>query len=329
MQIMGERKSTESQQTEKVRPQDLERIIMFDGVAIENIFSLLERCPITEIAKDEVLITEGDKHTECYLILSGTVRIHLGSPDSDAISKLGAGESVGELTLLDGKAASAFVIADEPCRLLVLREDIFWSLINASHNFARNLIILLSRRMRGSNATISDSVTRQHEYRRTSVIDELTGLHNRRWMRDILDRQMKRSQMNNEPLSLLMLDIDHFKKVNDNFGHLAGDQVIRAVAQKMMINVRPTDLLVRFGGEEFIIVLPMTDLAGARIVAERICRSVRQAQIVDGVGNRLPPVTISIGIAQMTEDESQDSLIERADQVMYKAKNNGRDRVEV
>jgi diguanylate cyclase (GGDEF)-like protein len=182
--------------------------------------------------------------------------------------------------------------------------------------------------MRGSNATIVDSVTRQHEYRRNSVIDELTGLHNRRWMQDILGRQIKRSQMNGDPLSLLMLDIDHFKSVNDNYGHLAGDQVLRAVAQKLMINVRPTDLLVRFGGEEFIIVLPMTELAGARIVAERICASVRQAQIVDGVGEKLPPVTISIGIAQMATDESQDNLIERADQVLYKAKNNGRDRVE-
>ena len=326
---MSNRQQTEIPQPEKVRLQDLERIIMFDGVDIENHFSLLERCPITEIAKDDILITEGDKHTECYLILSGVVRIHLGSPASEAISKLGVGESVGELALLDGKRASAFVIADEPCRLLVLREEIFWSLINASHNFARNLIILLSRRMRGSNVTISDGVTRQHEYRRTSVIDELTGLHNRRWMQDILDRQMRRSQMNNEALSLLMLDIDHFKQVNDNFGHLAGDQVIRAVAQKMTINVRPTDMLVRFGGEEFIVVLPMTDLAGARIVADRICTSVRQAQIVDSLGNKLPRVTISIGIAQMDEGESQDNLIERADRVMYKAKNNGRDRVEI
>lgn len=325
---MGERKNTENRQTEKVRIQDLQRVIMFDGVTLENVVSLLEDCIIMQVAKDEILITEGDKHTECYLILSGTVRVHLGSPDSEAISKLGVGESVGELALLDGKGASAFVVADEACRLLVLHEDVFWSLINASHNFARNLIILLSRRMRGSNATISDGVTSQHEYRRTSVMYELTGLHNRRWMRDILDRQMKRSQMNNEALSLLMLDIDHFKRVNDNFGHLAGDQVIRVVAQKMVINVRPTDLLVRFGGEEFIIVLPMTDLAGARIVAERVCRSVRQAQVVDGVGNRLPPVTISIGIAQMAENESQDSLIERADQVMYKAKKNGRDCVE-
>jgi diguanylate cyclase (GGDEF)-like protein len=312
----------------KVCIQDFERIIMFDGVALENVFGLLENCPIRQVASNEVLITEGSDRKECYLILSGSLRIHLGSPDSDAISRLGVGESVGELALLDGKSASAFVVADEPCQLLVLHEDIFWSLINASHNFARNLIILLSRRMRGSNATIFDGVVRQHEYRRTAVVDELTGLHNRRWMHEILDRQMKRSQMNHEPLSLLMLDIDHFKSINDNFGHLAGDQVIRAVAQKMMVNVRPTDLLVRFGGEEFIVVLPLTDLAGARIVAQRICASVRHAKIVDGSGNELPSTTISIGIAQMTANESQDNLIERADQIMYKAKSNGRDRVE-
>jgi diguanylate cyclase (GGDEF)-like protein len=325
---MDQHMQTEIPETGKVSMQDFERIIMFDGVAIESVFGLLENCPIRQIARDEILITEGSDRNECYLILSGSLRIHLGSPDSDAISRLGAGESVGELALLDGKRASAFVVADEPCRLLVMREDIFWSLINASHNFARNLIILLSRRMRGSNATIFDGVVRQHEYRRTAIVDELTGLHNRRWMHDVLDRQMKRSQMNNEALSLLMLDIDHFKNVNDNYGHLAGDQIIRAVAQKMMLNVRPTDLLVRFGGEEFIVVLPMTNLESAKIVAKRICTSVRQAHIVDGAGDTLPPVTISIGVAQMTAGESQDSLIDRADQVMYMAKNNGRDRVE-
>jgi len=314
--------------TGRVCMQDLQRIIMFDGVALESIFGLLENCPIRQVAEDEILITEGSDRKECYLILAGALRIHLGSPDSDAISTLGVGESVGELALLDGKSASAFVIADEPCQLLVLQEDIFWSLINASHNFARNLIILLSRRMRGSNATIFDGVVRQHEYKRTAIVDELTGLHNRRWMKDVLGRQMKRSQMNSEALSLLMLDIDHFKSVNDNYGHLVGDQVLRAVALKMMVNVRPTDLLIRFGGEEFIVVLPMTDLAGARIVAERICTSVRQAQITDGCGKILPLVTISIGIAQMAADESQDSLIERADKVLYKAKKNGRNRVE-
>ena len=325
---MEKRSQPEKPESRTICKQDLERLYLFEGVALDNVIGLLENCPIKQISKDEVLIAEGDRLTECYLILSGMLRIHLGTSDSEAISKLGAGESVGEISLLDGEGASAFVVADNPGRLLVIQDGIFWSLINASHDFSRNLIFLMSRRMRDNNVTIFDGIERQQEYKRSAIIDELTGLHNRRWLMDILSRQMKRSQFNQEALSLLMIDIDHFKKVNDNFGHLAGDQVIRSVAQTMMNNVRPTDLLARFGGEEFIVVLPMTDLACARIVADRICAAVRQLDTVGGSGEKLPQVTISIGIAQMATDELLDDLIERADQAMYKAKENGRDRVE-
>ena len=289
---------------------------------------MLEHCPIRQVSQGEIIIAEGHARKECYLILSGVLRVHLDSPDSTEISLLRAGESVGEISMLDAKPASAFVVADEDSRLLVLPEEIFWSLVNVSHDFAQKLLYLLAKRMRDSNAALSDSVRRQHEYKRNATLDELTGLHNRRWMQEMVARQIKRCQFSGSPLSLLMMDIDHFKSVNDNFGHLAGDQVLRKVAWTMMSNLRPTDLLARYGGEEFLAALPDTDLAGARIAAESMCIAIRQATTENGEDDGLPPTTVSIGIAEMQPDQSFDDLIECADRAMYRAKKNGRDRVE-
>jgi len=313
---------------DKLDPRDLEGQSLFEGVAFDKLIGLLEYCPIRHVVSDEIVIAEGDTRKECYLILSGALRVHLGSPDSGEITLLRAGESVGELSLLDGKPASAFVVADQDSRLLVLPEDIFWSLVNISHDFAQRLLYLLATRMRDSNVVLSDSIRRQQEYKRNATIDELTGLHNRRWMHDIVERQIKRCQRNGEPLSLMMIDIDHFKSVNDNFGHLVGDQVLRSVAWTLMNNVRPTDLLARYGGEEFMAVLPGTELAGACTAAESLCAAVCQAIDVAGEGEALPRTTVSIGVAQMQPDQSFDELVASADRALYRAKNNGRNRVE-
>lgn len=313
---------------EKLLPRDLEGQSLFKGVAFDKLIGLLEYCTVRTVTPGEVVIAEGSTHKECYLILSGALRVHLGSLDSDKISLLRAGESVGEISILDGKPASAFVVADEESRLLVLPEDIFWSLVNVSHDFAQRLLYLLASRLRDSNATLSDSIRHQQEYKRNATLDELTGLHNRRWMHDMVERQIKRSRINGEPLSLLLIDIDHFKSINDNFGHLVGDQVLRTVAWTLMNNLRPTDMLARYGGEEFVAVLPGSNLAGARIAAESMCAAVRQITDDAGEGEALPPTTVSIGVAQIQPGQSFTDLVESADRAMYRAKHKGRNRVE-
>lgn len=325
---MKQSTSAAGMDSDKLLPQDLEIQSLFKGIAFDKLIGLLEFCPVRHVTKGEMIIAEGDNRKECYLILSGGLRVHLDSPDSEVISLLHAGESVGEISMLDAKKASAFVVADEDSRLLVLPEDIFWSLVNVSHDFAQRLLYLLATRMRDSNAALSESVRRQNEYKRNATLDELTGLHNRRWLNEMVARQITRSQFGSKPLSLLLIDIDHFKSVNDNYGHLAGDEVLRNVAEIMMNYLRPTDLLARFGGEEFMVALPDTDLVGARIAAETMCAAVRNTTIENSEHGVLPPVTVSIGVAELLPDQSFDSLVESADRAMYLAKKNGRNRVE-
>jgi two-component system cell cycle response regulator len=161
-----------------------------------------------------------------------------------------------------------------------------------------------------------------------AVTDQLTGLHNRRYMSGQLDALMRRANQGGEPVALLVIDIDHFKKVNDSFGHDVGDEVLSEFAVRLASNVRAIDLPVRHGGEEFVVVMPDTDLEDARRIAERIRLHVAGAPFRVMGGRELLSVTISIGVASSAgAKDTSNALIKRADEAVYEAKSRGRNRV--
>ncbi len=161
-----------------------------------------------------------------------------------------------------------------------------------------------------------------------AVTDALTGLHNRRYMAGQLQGFVSRSALGGEPVSVLVLDIDHFKAVNDGFGHDAGDEVLREFAVRLATNVRAVDLPCRLGGEEFVVVMPGTDMEDARRIAERIRRDVGSTPFRVMGGRELLTVTISIGVAACTgPGDTPEALLKRADEGVYEAKAAGRDRV--
>ncbi len=161
-----------------------------------------------------------------------------------------------------------------------------------------------------------------------AVTDQLTGLHNRRYMTGQLEALMRRSAAGGEPVAVLVIDIDHFKKVNDSFGHDVGDEVLREFAVRLASNVRAIDLPVRHGGEEFVVVMPDTDLEAARRIAERIRLHVAGSPFQVMNGEELLTVTISIGVAASCgPQDSPHALVKRADEAVYVAKAQGRNRV--
>jgi diguanylate cyclase (GGDEF)-like protein len=164
------------------------------------------------------------------------------------------------------------------------------------------------------------------EIYRMTIIDGLTQVHVKRYLLEQLDKELMRARRHARDLSFLMLDIDHFKKINDRHGHLAGDYVLKEVARLLSQRIRRDETLARYGGEEFAIVLPETTLEGARALAEGLRERVEQSRFA--FQGEIIRVTISIGGAMVDEsDRTSLDLIQRADDKLYEAKRAGRDRV--
>jgi len=168
----------------------------------------------------------------------------------------------------------------------------------------------------------------REELERLANFDPLTGLYNRQAILGKLHELINRAKRYKEDFSLSMLDIDHFKKVNDRYGHLTGDEVLEKIAALIRRNIRDTDIAGRYGGEEFIIILPQADLSSAMVVAERIRNIIENAEMKESAGNVFA-ITVSQGLSSWEQGEDVHSLISRADEALYKAKENGRNRVEI
>ena len=164
------------------------------------------------------------------------------------------------------------------------------------------------------------------EVQRLAVTDSLTGLYNRGAFFERARQEFSRSERYKDPLSLIMLDVDHFKRINDRFGHAAGDKALQVIAGLCISTTRVADLSGRYGGEEFVILLPETDIEGAEKMARRLCEEIRGGVIQSERGEIR--VTVSVGVAQVSpEVRDLDELLDFTDQAMYRAKQGGRDRV--
>ena len=197
-----------------------------------------------------------------------------------------------------------------------------WSLMDASP-VARNLLFLLARRVRHGDDLLITSQQLQRQYEHYSTTDALTGLYNRRWLNRTLERQVERSQRDQSDLALLVIDVDSFKGYNDGQGHVAGDHALYTVAQTVRESLRPGEIIARFGGDEFVAVLPDTDISGGLAVGERLRKAIAEAEVRATDGSPLPGMTISVGVAQITPEDTAEKLIEAADRALYNAKRAG------
>jgi diguanylate cyclase len=186
----------------------------------------------------------------------------------------------------------------------------------------------LEERLTLSKNEISNLQQSLEAIRAESLTDPLTGLGNRKYFDRMIDMAVQTALANDEPLSLLMFDIDHFKSFNDSYGHLTGDQVLRLVGMSLKQTIKGQDITARYGGEEFAVVLPNTALRQALTVADHIRRAVMAKELKKkSTGEILGRVIISVGVSMLKPGDDTDALIERADGCLYAAKRNGRNRV--
>ncbi len=191
-----------------------------------------------------------------------------------------------------------------------------------------NKNIELESMLENAKKEIADLQQSLHIVRAESLTDALTNLPNRKAFDRAIDKAISGVQGTNRPLSLLVLDVDHFKRFNDQYGHTTGDQVLRLIGGILSTDVRHGDHPARYGGEEFAVILPGTSREAAVVVAEKIRRAVASKELVRrGSGEVLGKVTVSVGVAEHLRGESAEAFIHRADKGLYQAKASGRNRV--
>ncbi len=188
----------------------------------------------------------------------------------------------------------------------------------------------LEERLSQSSMMMGELKRDMERIRRQAITDGLTGLANRTAFDEQIGRITREAKRNSEVFSIIMIDIDHFKAFNDDYGHQIGDQVLRLVAMSLINGVKGQDMAARYGGEEFVLILPDTNENAAAAVAENLRKSIEKKEVLNrATGDNLGQITVSLGVAQYYGDANADELISRADKALYASKNKGRNQVTV
>ncbi|MFZ6817238.1 GGDEF domain-containing protein [Undibacterium sp. Ji22W] len=290
----------------------------------------LDSCPVVRVKSGEIVLDSHSSGACLYVVLSGTLALSSNTARrqlENASTQYFAGECVGEISVLDEEASTATIAAMTDAELLLIDAVVMWRLIDEANGVARNLLQLLSFRIRTTNAQLRNRQKVGEFYRQLSMVDGLTGLHNRSWLNTQLPGLIENAHATETELSIIMLDLDHFKKFNDQFGHVMGDEALQAASRVVSAGLRPSDFAARYGGEEVIIILPNTSKESALIVAERLCDRIRHTQIFKDNTKPMPHITASLGLATLSAGQDGLAVIATADAALYRAKERGRDQV--
>ena len=307
-------------------PYTIRDLQLFRDADTPAVAALLAACPVVKVAQGEPV--EDGLRARLYVVLSGSLGVQPATAAGEGeVQRILPGESVGEQSVLDDAANLDAITALEDSELLVVEPALVWRLIDEGNGVARNLLRLLSFRIRAANALLRRRQKLGEFYRQLSLNDALTGLYNRAWLNDMLPKLATRARQDGAPLSLVMIDLDHFKRFNDTHGHLAGDTALCTAAATIRAALRPTDYAVRYGGEEMMAILPHTSRDLAVLVAERLCDRVRAAIVFDDMRLPLPHITGSFGVATLDAGQDERALVAMADAALYRAKESGRDRI--
>jgi diguanylate cyclase (GGDEF)-like protein len=300
---------------------------LFQQVDINAIAMLLNSCAYHQLMPGDTLIESGAHNHTLFLVLTGQLRVYAGGRDLPANAMLEAGDCAGEMSFIDGERSSALVLAATPSELLAIPHERMWELIEVAPLIARNLLAILTGRVRNNNLTLVTTQSRTLEFEQASSVDPLTGLHNRRWIDDAFMRMIRRCRNDALPVCLLLVDVDQFARINDRNGFLTGDSALKRIARTLAESLRPQDLIGRYGGDEFVVLLPQTKLPVAQGIAGGLGGLVVEADI------QVPPsrevMTISCGVVPVRAEDTLDGAFARAEQALQRAKENGRNRAEI
>lgn len=302
---------------------------LFHNVDDPCVAKLLADCKVVRVGAGQQI--DNGAGARLYVVLRGALELmqpdlHGGLSES-ASGGIVAGECVGELSVLDDEVPAPAIRVLQDAELLLIEADTLWRLIDESNGVARNLLRLLSFRIRAANAQLRRRQKVGEFYRQLSLVDSLTGLQNRAWLDQHLSSMVESARLADNPLSIIMVDIDHFKKFNDDYGHQAGDEVLKTAARVLTKGLRPSDFAARYGGEEMMVILPGASEDVAIRVAQRLCDGMRGTVFFSDMHRPLPHITASFGVASLQPEQDAGALVAAADAALYRAKRAGRNQV--
>ena len=312
----------------------LREMEIFSSLPNEALRELVKHCRFPVVKQGKVLFNQGDRDREMFTVLSGEIgiSIQISTNEEKEIATINTGNFFGEMSLFEKVPRSAKAYAKKETNLLSIDEKAFFSLMEQKPEIAflimRKMVNITTQRLQKTNQFVADIVRWGDEARNRAIIDEFTGVYNRRYYDEVVVELFEESKKSDQPFSMVMVDLDHFRAINDTYGHDVGDQLIYAVAQVFKKTLRKTDIVIRFGGDEFVFLYPATDPKKAFQVSERVRKEVRKLDILKKQKGKIDLVTASQGIATYPDNVSSlETMREIADQALYQAKEAGRNKV--
>ena len=261
-----------------------------------------------------------------------TGSIQLPSGKQKEIVVFHAGDFFGEMSIFENAPRSATCHANQKGKIYRLHKKDFFSIIESEPNIAIKIMYrmlnITTQRLRKTSKFLSDMVRWGDEASKRAITDELTGAYNRRFLENSLDDYLEAAKKSGKPLSLIMADLDYFRQINEAYGHDMGDKTILEIVKVFKKHLRETDILARYGGDEFTVLLPDTGLVKATNVAETIRKEVEKLDFLSNLSGPVTSLSTSQGIATFPETAKDlQSLRKKADDALYMAKEGGRNRV--
>ncbi|MGD0726552.1 MAG: diguanylate cyclase [Spirochaetia bacterium] len=314
-------------------PELLAKVGVFSLLSRDEIDQVAEHLATVKLTAGQTLFHEGDQGNDLYIIADGAAAVSIKLPDGGdkEIARFAPGDFFGEMSIFDNAPRSASCRALEKSVLYSLSKDAFTDIITDHPELALKLMYRMlnvtTQRLRGTSEFVSEMVLWGEGARKRAVTDELTGVYNRRFLEDSLGNYVAEAQEKGEPLSLVMVDLDHFRQINELYGQTKGDATVRSAAQLFRSLLRETDVIARYGGDEFVIIMPRTEPAHATELMSRVCAEVARLEILKDMKGAITTVTSSMGVAGFPLHASDLSgLRAAADAALYRAKEEGRNR---
>ncbi len=313
----------------------LKSVDLFSSLYLSELIKIAKLLHTVEIKAGGVICNEGDKGRELFIIKTGSTSVLIKVKDGSnkEVAELLPGDFLGEMAIFENSPRSATCIAREDSTILKLDENDFFKLMETasetSIKIMKIMLDIMSERVSNTGNFLKEMVKWGNDASRQAVTDKLTDVYNRRYLENVIIEIFESAKKQNAPFSLIMADLDFFREVNESYSHEIGDKYIIEVAKVFKKTIRENDIIARYGGDEFTILLPNTALKKGAELAEKIRQGVMELDFLNKYSGPDIKVSVSLGLACYPETCTElKTLREQADIALYKAKDSGRNRVE-